>query len=112
MAPSTYTQVVLVERPKGDITPQTFRTEVLPFDLKPQEKQVLVKTIYLSLDPTMRMWLNNSRNYMEPVKIGDVMRGSGIGVVVEAGSGSRFKVGDVVNGLIGSWVRCSYHARH
>ena len=57
-----------------------------------------------SLDPTMRTWLNDSRNYMEPVKIGDVMRGSGIGVVVEAGPGSRFKIGVTVNGLIG---RCS-----
>ena len=102
MAPSTYTRVVLVERPKGDLTPQTFRTEAVPFDLTPQAKQVLVKTIYLSLDPTMRMWLNDSRNYMEPVKIGDVMRGSGIGVVTEAGPGSRFKAGDIVDGLIGS----------
>ena len=101
MAPSTYTRVVLVERPKGDITPNTFKTEVVPFDLRPQEKQVLVKAIYLSLDPTMRMWLNDARNYMEPVKIGDVMRGSGIGIIVEAGPSSRFKAGDVVDGLIG-----------
>ena len=104
MKPTTYTRIVLAERPKGDLTPQTFRTEVVTFDLKPQAKQVLVKTIYLSLDPTMRTWLNDSRNYMEPVKIGDVMRGSGIGVVVEAGPGSRFKIGETVNGLIG---RCS-----
>ena len=103
MAPSQYTRIVLQERPKGDITPKTFRTEVVPFDLKPQEKQVLVKILYLSVDPTQRMWLNDARNYMEPVKIGDVMRSNGMGIVVEAGPGSRFKEGDIIEGLTGHY---------
>jgi NADPH-dependent curcumin reductase CurA len=101
MAPSQYTRIVLAERPKGNITPQTFRKEVVPFNLKPQAKQIIVKTLYLSMDPTQRMWLNDSRNYMDPVKVGDIMRGSGLGVVLEAGPGSRFKAGNIVDGLIG-----------
>ena len=106
MLPPHYTQIVLAERPEGDITPRTFRKEVVPCDLKPGEKQILVKTIYLSLDPTQRTWIKDARNYMEPVKIGEVMRGSGIGVVLEAGPGSRFKAGDMVDGLIGHSSLC------
>lgn len=101
MAPATYTRIIFQERPTGDLTPHTFRVEKVPFDLKPGENEVLVKTLYLSLDPTQRMWLNPGRNYMEPVKVGDVMRGTGLGVVVEAGPGSRLKVGDIVDGMLG-----------
>ena len=66
----------------------------------PRAGEVLVKTLYLSLDPTQRTWINDSRNYMEPVKIGDVMRGSGLGVVVEAGPGTRLQAGDLVDGML------------
>lgn len=104
MAPKTYTRIALAERPKGEIDAKTFRKEVVPLDLKPQAKQVLVKTLYLSLDPTMRTWINDARGYMEPVKIGDVMRGGGLGVVVEAGPDSRFKPGDIVDGLLGYYI--------
>ena len=103
MTASTYTHITLQERPTGDITPTTFRVEKVPFNLKPKQNEVLVKALYLSIDPTQRTWINDSRNYMEPVKIGDVMRGTGLGVVLEAGPGSRLKVGDVVDGLLGLW---------
>lgn len=62
MAPSTYTSVTLAERPKDAIIPgQTFTLStqnVVPTeaDLKPGE--VVLKALYLSLDPAMRGWLN------------------------------------------------------
>jgi NADPH-dependent curcumin reductase CurA len=49
----------------------------------------------------MRGWLNDSRSYVEPVKIGEVMRAGGVGTVVAAGSGSKYRVGDTVSGTLG-----------
>jgi NADPH-dependent curcumin reductase CurA len=46
--------------------------------------EALVRTRYLSLDPTNRLWMSDMRQYSEPVVIGDVMRGIGIGEVVES----------------------------
>jgi NADPH-dependent curcumin reductase CurA len=98
--PSHYTQIVLNERPVGEIQPNTFRSETLPFDLKPADDQVLVQVTWLSLDPAMRIYLNAAGGYMPPVRIGEKMRTYGLAVVLQAGTGSKFNVGDVVRG---SW---------
>ena len=42
--------------------------------------QVLVRLVYLSLDPTNRVWMNEADSYLPALKLGDVMRGGGIGV--------------------------------
>lgn len=101
MAPQTYTRFVLRERPEADIVADTFRKEVLLFDLKPKDAQVLVKVNWLSLDPAMRGWIRETRSYLPPVQIGEVMRAGGLGTVVQTGKGSRFKTGDVVQGTFG-----------
>ncbi|MFS2137879.1 NADP-dependent oxidoreductase [Duganella sp. Dugasp56] len=62
--------------------------------------EMLVKVLYLSLDPAMRGWMNDAKSYIRPVGIGEVMRAGGIGVVVESKS-SRFAVGDYVQGGTG-----------
>jgi hypothetical protein len=49
----------------------------------------------------MRGWLNDTRSYIEPVKIGEVMRASGVATVVATGPGSKFRVGDTVSGVVG-----------
>ena len=110
MPPSTYKVIRLAERPgqAGTINDKTFRTEELAYaDLKPGPKEVLYKTIYLSCDPTQRMWLNDARGYMEPVQINDVMRSGGIAVVVDVGEGSVYRPGDYVFGLISECLCCS-----
>ncbi|MEO8026225.1 MAG: NADP-dependent oxidoreductase [Bryobacteraceae bacterium] len=61
--------------------------------------QVLVRIVYLSLDPTNRIWASQD-SYLPAVKLGDVMRGGGIGVVEESKNGA-FAPGDVVQGLLG-----------
>ena len=61
---------------------------------------IVVKTLYLSLDPAMRGWMNEGKSYIRPVGIGEVMRAGGVGVVV-ASQSPRFAVGDVVSGGIG-----------
>ncbi|KAJ7593099.1 hypothetical protein C8J56DRAFT_1045535 [Mycena floridula] len=99
--PSHYTHIVLNERPVKDIVENTFRTEKVPFQLKAGDKQVLVRVTWLSLDPAMRGYLNDARSYLPPVKIGEVMRAIGLGVVVEAGPGSRFSPGQTVTGPFG-----------
>jgi hypothetical protein len=56
---------------------------------------VLVRTIYLSLDPTNRIWMSDMDQYMPPVEIGEVMRGGTLGVVEESRDPS-VPVGSVV----------------
>jgi NADPH-dependent curcumin reductase CurA len=62
--------------------------------------EIVVKTLYLSLDPAMRGWMNEGKSYIKPVGIGDVMRAGGVGVVV-ASKSPKFAVGDHVSGGIG-----------
>ncbi|KAG0706810.1 hypothetical protein DFH29DRAFT_1066707 [Suillus ampliporus] len=100
--PKTYSQIVLRERPIADILPNTFESETKAFDeLNVGKSQALVQVTYLSLDPAMRGWIGNTRSYLLPVKIGEVMRGLGLGVVVTVGEGSKFKKGDLVSGRFG-----------
>lgn len=63
MAQSTYQTVVLAQRPKSTIVPgETFKVQETPIlkeeDVK--DGEVLIETLYLSLDPAMRGWLNGS----------------------------------------------------
>ena len=101
MAPAQYTRITLAERPKTSITSSTFKREVVPFDLKPGPKQILVKLHYVSLDPAMRGWLRDTRSYLPPVQIGEVMRAGALAEVVEAGPESKFAKGDIVYGTFG-----------
>jgi NADPH-dependent curcumin reductase CurA len=67
----------------------------------PGPGEVLVKTLYLSLDPAMRGWMNEGRSYIAPVGIGDVMRAGGAGRVIASGN-PAFAVGDHVTGTLGA----------
>src|ERR1700726_1046701 len=67
---------------------------------EPGEGELLIKILYISLDPAMRGWMNEGRSYIAPVGIGEVMRAGGIGRVV-ASNHSDFAVGDHVNGTLG-----------
>lgn len=64
------------------------------------EGEVLVRVVYLSLDPTNRIWMSDVEQYMPPVQIGEVMRGLGVGKVVSS-KNPQFKEGDYVSGLLG-----------
>ncbi|MGE5322620.1 MAG: NADP-dependent oxidoreductase [Actinomycetota bacterium] len=66
----------------------------------PGPGEVLVKIMYLSLDPAMRGWMNEGKSYIEPVKIGDVMRAFGAGRVI-ASNNPAYAVGDQVTGICG-----------
>ncbi len=62
--------------------------------------EIVVKTLYLSLDPAMRGWMNEGKSYIRPVAIDEVMRAGGIGKVI-ASKSPKFAVGDYVSGSIG-----------
>jgi NADPH-dependent curcumin reductase CurA len=92
---------VLRRRPAGEIQPGDLELIEEPIrDLA--DGEVLVRTLYLSLDPTNRIWMSDQDQYMPPVEIGDTMRGGSLGVVEQSRS-DRFKQGDVVNTGLGGW---------
>jgi NADPH-dependent curcumin reductase CurA len=67
---------------------------------EPGDDEVLIKILYLSLDPAMRGWMNDGRSYIAPVGIGEVMRALAAGEVV-ASNHPGLAVGDHVTGLLG-----------
>lgn len=67
---------------------------------QPGDNEVLVKILYLSLDPAMRGWLNDVKSYVPPVQINEVMRAAGVGRVM-ASRHPGFKEGDYVHGTLG-----------
>ncbi len=91
-------QWVLAERPTGLFTRENFELkEVMIPEL--QDEQFLVRVVYLSLDPTQRMWAQMD-TYLPAVKKGEVMRSLGMGVVIKSRN-PAFKEGDVVQGMTG-----------
>ena len=66
----------------------------------PAEGEIVVKILYLSLDPAMRGWMNEGKSYIRPVAIGEVMRAGAVGVVLASNS-PHFAVGDHVSGMLG-----------
>jgi NADPH-dependent curcumin reductase CurA len=108
MSPEHYTHIVFNERPIADLTPNTFRIEKVPFNLKPRAGEILVQVNWLSLDPIMRNWIKDIRTYTTPVQIGEVMRCIGMATVVEVGEGSILQPGDVVQCVPGESPQYRY----
>lgn len=96
--------VRLIARPIGEPKAADFKiaTEPLP---PLNDVQVLIRNSYLSLDPAMRGWMNEGKSYIEPVRLGDVMRAGGVGEVVESRN-PKFQVGDFVSGMAGVQSYC------
>lgn len=93
---------VLRNRPVGEIKEGDLELVETPFEPL-EEGQVRAKMIYLSLDPTNRIWMSDMDAYLPPVGIGDPMRGSGLAVVVDSRS-EHLKPGDIVNTGLGAWT--------
>src|SRR6195952_3649462 len=96
---ATNTQVRLASRPSG--LPQDSNWEITSEDVPtPGDGELLVRVLYLSLDPAMRGWMNEGRSYIPPVGIGEVMRAGAVGVV-EGSNKPKFSGGDHVSGTFG-----------
>jgi NADPH-dependent curcumin reductase CurA len=92
-------QFLLARRPVGMASESDFQKVTQPLH-ELADGEILVKTLYLSLDPAMRGWMNDAKSYIRPVAIGEVMRAGGIGEVV-ASKSPAFAVGDTVAGGLG-----------
>jgi NADPH-dependent curcumin reductase CurA len=97
--PESNRRFVLRSRPAGRITPDTFELVEEPVP-EIKEGEALVKTQWISLDPTNRAWIGETPTYLPPVGIGEVMRGLGLGQVV-ASKNDSYREGQLVQGLIG-----------
>lgn len=94
-------QWILKRRPQG--APGAADLELRETPIGPlADGEILVRNLYLSLDPTNRLWMSDRDQYLPPVGVGDVMRGGTIGVV-EASRSDRFRVGDLVLPSTGGW---------
>lgn len=90
---------LLAERPTGPIDENTYDLvrEGIPTI---SDGEALVKVTWISIDPTNRAWIGKEPTYLPPVGIGEVMRGLGLGEVVESNN-ENFPVGARVQGLTG-----------
>jgi NADPH-dependent curcumin reductase CurA len=95
----TNRQIRLARRPSGVVDAST--TELVEGP-RPDcgDGQALIKVGIVSIDPTIRTWMDDAPGYLPPIQIGEVIRAGGAGVVVESCS-PRYQVGDVVYGMTG-----------
>ena len=92
-------KIVLARRPQGEVADEDLRLETEPVrDI--QEGEILIKVLWLSLDPYMRPRMNDMQSYMDPVAIDAVMVGESVGEVVQSRS-EKFAVGDIVTSYSG-----------
>jgi NADPH-dependent curcumin reductase CurA len=92
-------QIVLASRPVGEPTPANFR--LTEEDIaQPEPGQILLKTLWLSLDPYMRGRMSDAKSYAEPAELGQVMPGGAVSKVV-ASNNNGFQRGEIVVGYTG-----------
>jgi len=93
-------RIVFASRPKGELTLDAFHLETAEIPT-PGKNQMLLRTLWLSLDPYMRTRLYETDSYMPGVRLGEVMVGGTVSRV-EASNHPDFRVGDVVH-LYAGW---------
>lgn len=96
---TTYQCIVLASRPAGAVRAENFRLETLPAP-ELNEGEVLIRNHFLSLDPYMRMRMEDVKSYAAPQALGETMIGGTVGEVV-ASKNPKFAVGDKVAGMLG-----------
>jgi NADPH-dependent curcumin reductase len=90
---------LLAEFPQSELSVANFRWSESEVPV-PAAGQILVRNLYLSLDPTNRLWASGLETYLPAMKLGEVMRGIALGVVIDSRD-ARIAVGDCVTGLFG-----------
>ncbi|AOZ94503.1 hypothetical protein [Paenibacillus crassostreae] len=92
-------QILLTSRPVGLPTEQNFEFKEIPV-ANTQDGQVVVRTLYLSVDPYMRGRMSDAKSYIPPFQLNEVIAGGIVGEIVESKS-DLYKVGDKVIGMLG-----------
>ena len=90
---------LLASRPPGDFDERAFKLEEAPVP-SPKDGEMLVRNIWLSLDPYMRGRMRDVKSYVPPVQLGAVMEGGTVGEVIES-KNPAFKTGDIVEERLG-----------
>ena len=90
-------QQILAKRPLGVPDEQTWTYTSTPLRTL-EDGEMLVEQHYISLDPAMRGWMNESRSYIPPVQIGEVMRAGTVGKVIQTQGNTPFQEGDFITG--------------
>jgi NADPH-dependent curcumin reductase CurA len=92
-------RLLLAKRPTGIVDPTNVRLDEAPVPTA-GPGEALVQVQYLSIDPTIRTWMDDAPGYLPPIALGDVIRGAGIGTVLSSQS-DRYAEGDLVFGMLG-----------
>ena len=93
------TQILLSSRPQGWVTQENFETVQNPVP-DVQDGQILVRNLWLSLDPYMRGRMNDTKSYVPPFQVSEVLQGQAVGEVA-ASKNEKFGEGDLVTGMFG-----------
>jgi NADPH-dependent curcumin reductase len=92
-------RMILAERPTGIVDTSTvqLQEDELP---QPGEGEALARVRYLSIDPTIRTWMDDAPGYLPPIALGDVVRSGGIAEIVESNA-EDLSPGQLVFGFTG-----------
>ena len=93
-------QYFLAARPDGLPTEEHVQCREVPL-ADPGPGEVVLRNLYISLDPAIRGWMGDDPNYIEPIELGDAIRSSVIGRVLSSNS-PDFAEGDVAM-TMGGW---------
>jgi len=100
------TRIILAKRPQGPVTGDCFRTEKATLPAL-ADGQILVETLYLSLDPYMRPRMTELNSYVPPFELDKPLTGGGISRIVESRN-PKFAEGDTVIGAV-DWATHTVH---
>jgi NADPH-dependent curcumin reductase CurA len=92
-------RLILAKRPSGLVDDETVRLEPEAAPV-PADGEALVKVRYLSIDPTIRTWMDDVPSYLPPIQIGEVVRSGGVGEVIESRT-DAYQPGQLVFGMTG-----------
>lgn len=92
-------RLVLAQRPSGLVNESTVRMESQPVP-EISDGEALVKVRYLSIDPTIRTWMDDVPSYLPPIQLDEVIRSGGVGEVIESRC-AAYRPGQLVFGMTG-----------
>ncbi len=97
----TNKQILLASRPTGWVTPENFKVTEAAVP-EPKSGEMLLETVYMSVDPYMRGRMNDAESYVPPFQIGEPLQAGVVGKVVKS-NGGKFPEGTYVTGM-GLWA--------
>jgi hypothetical protein len=103
-------RLLLAARPVGIPGPANFTADAIPARA-PGPGEVLLETVYLSIDPAMRSWMSEGTGYQQGIPLGEVMRGGGIARVLHSRD-QDFAPGDLVQARLGWQTHPTLAGRH